>query len=114
MFSKEGAKARAQQAKEKAREVATKAAKGTEKVARKAAKRAARTSAEYLQSTVSSALCFPCALCQTHRELELRGFRPVRYLSSTRTAAQYAAGSVTGRPALVLGGEKAHHHRRMH
>jgi hypothetical protein len=89
--------------KDKAKDAAARAAKKSEKLARKAAKKAARTSAEYLQSTVYSAVCWPCALCQTHRELEVRGFRPVRYLSSTRTAVQYAAGSLTGQPGMVAG-----------
>jgi hypothetical protein len=100
-MAKKTGKAAQAKAKEMAKEAQAKAkevAKATEITLRRRTKRAARRSAEYLHSSVASCICFPCALCQTHRELELRGLKPVRYLSATKLAAAYATSSLSGGP----------------
>jgi hypothetical protein len=77
-------------------------AKQADRNLRKGTKVAVRKSAEYMQATVFSCLCWPCALCQTHRELERRGFLPVRYLSASKLASAYAASVLGGRTGLAV------------
>lgn len=93
-FSRDGLRSRVDKIRELAKRKASAASREAERKLRAQTKRNSRRGAEFCHTTVLSALCFPCALCQTHRELELRGFQPVRYLSATKIAAASFAGGV--------------------